>query len=156
MLCYRIVKQLSLERHCYQQALRFLSLDSGDVSLPPVPKCDMLLRRFRTRVFAALGIVGTCLLISVYYAPESHVWKKVRHEPSRLWTLIWPEVSESCWTLPPPGQASDKWNTADIYPKLPFALPESAGMGFWNDALENRYREIKDRWKDLPLKVNIN
>lgn len=113
----------------------------------------MLLRRFRTRVLTAVILIGTCLLISVYYKLDNPIFKRVP-EPVRLWTLLWP-VPEKC-TVQSQKSTSDRWNTADIYPKLDFSVPDNGGMGFWNDALESRYRKIRDNWEKLPLKVSLS
>lgn len=110
---------------------------------------DMILRRFRTRVLVAVILLGTCLLVSLYYSPNEHILRKVS-EPGRLWTLLW-TVSEDC---PVHKRSSHRLNTGDIYPELDFSVPDNGGMGFWNDDLENRYREIRKNWKDLPLEVS--
>lgn len=91
------------------------------------------------------------MLISVYYKLDYQIFKRVP-EPVRLWTLLWP-APQKC---PAHFQKSslDRWNTADIYSKLDFSVPDNGGMGFWNDALESRYRKFRDNWDKLPLKVS--
>lgn len=113
----------------------------------------MLPRRFRTRVLAAFTIIGTCSIISVYYVPDTHILEKVAlPERTRLWTLLWSIPDKRPIRIQESSSAD--FNTADIYPKLDFSVPDNGGMGFWNDVLESRYREIRKNWKNLPLKVS--
>ena len=111
----------------------------------------MFPRRFRTRVLAAVILIGTCLFISIYYVPNSPIFERVP-EPGRLWTLLWPGP-ENC-PVHSQKSSSDRWNSADIYPELDFSVPDNGGMGFWNDVLESRYRKIRDNWENLSLEVS--
>ncbi|GBL61950.1 hypothetical protein AVEN_70554-1 [Araneus ventricosus] len=117
----------------------------------------MYLRRFRTRALLSIILLGSALLVLCSYSSfSSPSFLRNRVSPdysltASWWDQFWSSSGKCKSGTPKP--ASERLNTADIYPKLDFRVPDNAGAGFWNEVLESRYREIKKTWKELPLEV---
>ncbi|CAL1288074.1 unnamed protein product [Larinioides sclopetarius] len=119
----------------------------------------MHLRRFRTRAIVSIILLGTVLLFICSYSSfssQSFLRNRISPEHSLTagwWDRFWSSSGKCKSGTPKPS--SERLNTADIYPKLDFRVPDNAGAGFWNEVLESRYRWIKETWKELPLEVIV-
>ncbi|XP_054712990.1 alpha-mannosidase 2-like [Uloborus diversus] len=120
--------------------------------------------RFRTRALLAITLLGLCLLVSLYFSPISENYYQVSIDRSETFTRSWWRNIFS-WTLSQENSGCKNTNsrtisrsfldTSEMYPKLDFSVPDNGNMGYWNKALENRYRETRKSWKELPLEVIV-
>ncbi|XP_035211977.1 alpha-mannosidase 2-like [Stegodyphus dumicola] len=116
-------------------------------------------RRFRSRALLALVLLGGCWLVTIYYSPvpDETILKIIPQSQTSAaaWWKLWWSAPDNCKKNKNPRPESERVVLGDIYPKLDFGVPDNRGIGIWNETLENRYRKIRETWKDLPLKVII-
>ncbi|GIY94085.1 alpha-mannosidase 2 [Caerostris extrusa] len=118
----------------------------------------MPLRRFRTRTLLSITLIGVGVLVIIFtYSPASFLRNRIPEYSSngRWWGRLWSR-GETCDVDPSKKELSSAGTlyTGDVYPQLDFKVPDN-GVGFWNELLESRYREIKKTWKTLPLEVIV-